>query len=335
MRLVLTAVLVLAVATGCSGGTQSGSSAPSSEPGPFTASSTYVDVSDEQKGPVDVPGLRPLPASAVLGGGGWQTRLGSVAVARKLPTAVASQLRLFRRSREGASGVPLVAPAGHEFLVAWIAASTGTSPASFRLIVAGGARSIDLRPGISNVFFAVVAPTGEDAFLQHTDAGNTHRISLRTGAVDSPMGCRKAGRRLTATGGVRFSFKTGNTTVVSDGSVHASVDWYVDGGGWAKAGRCWLLPSVQPYYLDSADSKEVQTQAPPGFSGLAPKVVAVSSGGTTYSGGNGYFDVPESAQVFKVTLEPGDPRKNGAPLPWSNADTGRPSSPVVVMLRLG
>jgi hypothetical protein len=185
-----------------------------------------------------------LPDDAVLTGPHYAFALNSVAVTGELDE---TQLRAVNLHHTVAVP-PLRAAAGHEFLVVYLTdtdAGSGTTLGGDRasVVVAGRARPLSEIPH-ADMVIVVSLPTGGDAVLTVTDAGETNSINLRTGepvtdtnraadaleggSVDLEEGVQIEG----VTPAERYDGLQVRVTL--DPSAHD------DEQGWAETGRMWL-----------------------------------------------------------------------------------------------
>lgn len=336
---VLTVGAVLAVA-GCSddGGDPSASATPSpTSPSPppvsVTAAPDYVDRGEVAAGIHTLPGTRYLPKSAALQGEGWRAWLSTVNVVREIPGDMGLDLLAFRKSL-AKYGTPdgstdLLAPAGHEFIVTFIAKDDGYAPqagqpepGNYQVVVGGQIRPIDLTPAESQLDVVVSVPIGADAILQYTTGGRTLGISLRTGKLTgkSAGGANQCAPR-SGTGQVSFGFRSGGGEIgfVSADYTATQAGWTAR-KGWARAGRCWLTLTGDPSYSDPGNPAQLGGSPPDGYTGLEPKLTSVSIGGRQYSSEATVFDVPATATTMRIRVRLTNPRKGGGSISWWNGD---------------
>ena len=264
-------VLALFALVACSGsdGDPAPSAAPTPSPTPPALSPAYA-LLGPLPGVVDAaPGRTPLERSAAqLTGPHFSFSLAAVAsVTGALPAGVASGLRL-------ATGTTV--PDGQQRVLAEItgpaagaARSGGTGEVA--IAVAYGSQTRAVRGGavaLTNGTLAVVVPAGARPVLKVTDEGRTQSLDLLTGrrGADAIAGYYPLRRgeyeqsSSTTTGlrlyGAAVAALTTNERLaaVQLNDLPATLQPWVPGRGWAKAGRAWLVLETSVGYVRTSAS---------------------------------------------------------------------------------
>lgn len=262
-----------------------------------------------------------LPAGAELVGSHYAITLAGVAVAGELTYDQLRELTLHRQFPEAEDG-PLPAGEGREFLIVPLAAPEHADVAgggdSAEVTVAGEVRPLDRVPHELEVL-VVNVPTGADATLSITEAGETKSISLRTGERADGGGDRPADAL--AGGGVELEEGVVIAGVTRSGyydglTVRVSLrpTAHTDELGWAPDGSMWLKIEVGVSYaglvaeqarlrLDIAGSLTIA-----GSDGTAAAIPAGTAEASITADGalatidwSGVTEVPEDLRSFEVS----------------------------------
>lgn len=277
------ALLVLAGCTSDSGGSTSAS--PSASAAAPVLAADFAAASRKTGLLGYLPGAKELdPKAAVLTGPTYSYELtGAAGLTGTIPAAIASALSV---------EIGTVVPAGRQLFLVEIDRWLGTDPAPGFAAVVGDAELPERPPNALKGTVGFAVPTGTAPVLKVTDAGRTQSIDLSTGrrGRDAIAGFHPVRRGEWASGDASTSIRLSGPGVaglstaerlatVAFQSVDAELQPYVEGRGWARPGRAWLVLETEIGYGRPAadygrpDSVEVRPSSLTGSGPGAPRIV--------------------------------------------------------------